>query len=657
MPPSKPAPEPALKLVKTEDYRDGYANSVQVRMSVWDFFLVFGTMQPEHPRRGHARELPGHLSQPAAGQGAVEHPRPQPRAVRADLRLARPGAQFPQPAVPSTSACRPPPAQRHISARTPRSPRRSGSSTPSSSSPSTSPTGPCSASPTSGMKAATTSPPRWDFFRTGTLIPQSTVTNAHPPLPSILLAAWWHLSGFVLSGTRTFICIVSAAALLGSLPPRPQPRSAHLAAVTVTLLTALYPVWFAQSTLAHADIFAAAFTLWALSFYLDPTDCPHRSTLAEPTRSPANLVTIALLFSLAALSKETAIVTPAALALYELFRLLRNAADPATSRSESPPPCSSPSSRSSPGTPITTTAPASSSATPSSSATTPPPTSTLHRIVLCLYHRAPPPHPAHEHVRPRALRRRRLAHCPAPLRAPQSPRRAPRSSAIAVILLANWLAFSILGGALLTRYLLPMYPLVLLLCVAEWRRHLRLWPAARRPLAAAFLAAICLNPPYAFAPEDNLTYRDMIVLHQQAVSFIAKQFPHATVLTAWPATAELERPELGYTRTRIATVSIPNFSARPSSARQRIRPRPPTTPPSSSPPSGNPLPGTPTSLAATKPPTPATSTSTTTSSPTKPPPSSTARHLGASPPRRVGRRPPLPPHHRRLATSPPAAHP
>ena len=55
-------------------------------------------------------------------------------------------------------------------------------------------------------------PAAWDFFRTGTLIPFSTVTNAHPPLPSILLAGWWHLSGFVPSGTRTFICMIAAAA-------------------------------------------------------------------------------------------------------------------------------------------------------------------------------------------------------------------------------------------------------------------------------------------------------------------------------------------------------------------------------------------------------------------------------------------------------------
>ena len=39
--------QPTLKLTSTEDYRDGYANSVQVRMSVWDFFLVFGTMSQQ----------------------------------------------------------------------------------------------------------------------------------------------------------------------------------------------------------------------------------------------------------------------------------------------------------------------------------------------------------------------------------------------------------------------------------------------------------------------------------------------------------------------------------------------------------------------------------------------------------------------------------
>ena len=46
--PTNPGKEPVLKLTNTEDYRDGYANSVQVRMSVWDFFLVFGTMTQQN---------------------------------------------------------------------------------------------------------------------------------------------------------------------------------------------------------------------------------------------------------------------------------------------------------------------------------------------------------------------------------------------------------------------------------------------------------------------------------------------------------------------------------------------------------------------------------------------------------------------------------
>ena len=37
--------QPEIRLTKTEQYRENYANSVQVKMSVWDFQLVFGTMQ------------------------------------------------------------------------------------------------------------------------------------------------------------------------------------------------------------------------------------------------------------------------------------------------------------------------------------------------------------------------------------------------------------------------------------------------------------------------------------------------------------------------------------------------------------------------------------------------------------------------------------
>ena len=39
--------QPNIKLVNAPDYREKYANSVQVRVNVWDFFLVFGTLQQQ----------------------------------------------------------------------------------------------------------------------------------------------------------------------------------------------------------------------------------------------------------------------------------------------------------------------------------------------------------------------------------------------------------------------------------------------------------------------------------------------------------------------------------------------------------------------------------------------------------------------------------
>ncbi len=45
-----PQPQPAkIHLTNTADYREGYANSVQVRVSLWDFFLSFGMIHQSSP--------------------------------------------------------------------------------------------------------------------------------------------------------------------------------------------------------------------------------------------------------------------------------------------------------------------------------------------------------------------------------------------------------------------------------------------------------------------------------------------------------------------------------------------------------------------------------------------------------------------------------
>jgi hypothetical protein len=39
--------QPNIQINNTPDFRETYANSVQVRMSVWDFYVAFGTLQPQ----------------------------------------------------------------------------------------------------------------------------------------------------------------------------------------------------------------------------------------------------------------------------------------------------------------------------------------------------------------------------------------------------------------------------------------------------------------------------------------------------------------------------------------------------------------------------------------------------------------------------------
>jgi hypothetical protein len=41
--------QPKINVVKRGDYREHYANSVQIRVNVWDFFLQFGTINQTGP--------------------------------------------------------------------------------------------------------------------------------------------------------------------------------------------------------------------------------------------------------------------------------------------------------------------------------------------------------------------------------------------------------------------------------------------------------------------------------------------------------------------------------------------------------------------------------------------------------------------------------
>lgn len=71
LPMANPA-QPNIKILKTSDYRETYANSVQVRMNVWDFFLVFGTFQQNAPEEVEVNNFQGIYLSPQQAKALVQ---------------------------------------------------------------------------------------------------------------------------------------------------------------------------------------------------------------------------------------------------------------------------------------------------------------------------------------------------------------------------------------------------------------------------------------------------------------------------------------------------------------------------------------------------------------------------------------------------------
>ena len=77
---------------------------------------------------------------------------------------------------------------------------------------------------------------------------------------------------------------------------------------------------------------------------------------------------------------------------------------------------------------------------------------------------------------------------------------------LGLVVLAQVAEFSVVGGALLARYMIPAIPLVVLLAVNVLRRYAPRWQWWIAGCAAAFLVALFFNPPWFISPEDNLTW-------------------------------------------------------------------------------------------------------------------------------------------------------
>lgn len=398
-------------------------------------------------------------------------------------------------------------------------------------------------------------PAAWDFFRTGSLIPITTLTNAHPPLPSIYLAIWWKASGYLPEVTREAVLLVATLGLLAVWRMAMRLVGEVSVAFWTVLLTAVYPIWFAQSTLAHADIFAAACTLWGLVYVL-----PGR----EPEWEPGNWKA-ALWFAAAALSKETSIAIPLSLAIYAAAEGLM--AEPRARRMRLRREAAWLSSCVVPlavwygwhywktgflfGNPEYLRYNAEATMDPL-------------RILAAFGHRVLHLTAHMNMFVPVLMSLSAVVLLKPRLKTDGSERASIDKKAlrrIFLIVLVEAAVFSLLGGALLTRYLLPVYPLILLMAVTTFYRRVPLWPGLALLSAGAFVLGLFFDPPYGFAPEDNLAYAHVIRLHEAGIAQLNHRYPGATVLSAWPMTDELTRPELGYLKTPYDVYRLEDFTA------------------------------------------------------------------------------------------------
>jgi len=130
----------------------------------------------------------------------------------------------------------------------------------------------------------------------------------------------------------------------------------------------------------------------------------------------------------------------------------------------------------------------------------------------------------------------------------------------AIFFAAHVLVISMVGGAVLERYLLPVMPLL----YAAFGVSLQALPFQRRrlmvgALAACLVAANFIFPPYPFPFENNLAWVSFTELEMEAGA--AAEMYKGTIVTTFPVKQIFGDPRLGFVEKPREVREIPDFHA------------------------------------------------------------------------------------------------
>jgi 4-amino-4-deoxy-L-arabinose transferase-like glycosyltransferase len=356
-------------------------------------------------------------------------------------------------------------------------------------------------------------PAALDILRDGAWIPHSTVPNAHPPAVMAYLALVWRIAGYSIAATRSAMLALAAGAVVATYFLGGELSRDRAPAIFAVVFLLVDPLFYTQSMMAQLDMPAMLFTALGLLFFLADR---HVAAAAACT---------ALV-----LSKETGALLP----LIFILALYR---DPTRSKYA-----------------VYYLAPFAALAIwfialwHTTGHLFGDPGFTQYNTIYSL-------NPVRASV---ALLRRffylfisdfRWVGAVAIFLAwKRSGIYATRGWKIVWCFIAGHiLLVSLLGGATLERYLLPVIPLIYIAMGAAFQLLRPLWRyIGTAALAAGLVSGNFVNPPFPFPYENNLAMVDFVDLHRTAAQFLEKSYPSRTIYTAWPLTQALRDPAFGY---------------------------------------------------------------------------------------------------------------
>jgi hypothetical protein len=368
-------------------------------------------------------------------------------------------------------------------------------------------------------------PAALDLYHDGAWIPHSTAPNVHPPGLAALLALVWRAAGFSILATRlTMLLLASAGALFSFLLAIRLARgTAGAPAFAAVLFLIATPLFFTQSMMAQLDLPAMVFTALALLLFLE-----------------GRLAASAAACTAAVLMKETAISTPLVFALWLWFREKRRREalyflGPAVAL----------------GIWMLLLKRASGHLLGD-------PEFTQYNLIEALG-------PVHVVL---AIAQRvyflfiadgRWIGAIALLVGGRV-LRGKQWAISAWVAVAQVAVVTLLGGAVLDRYLLPVLPILYAAMAAAASTYPVSW---RWTTHAAMIGALFVgwfwDPPYLFPYENNLAMVNFVELQKQAADFLGAYARSKQVGTTWPLSEELTRPEMGYVEQPFSVAEAPGF--------------------------------------------------------------------------------------------------